>query len=163
MAKSVSGTYEPDKRVMLKVKHERDCDCVVAGFRWHKKGEGTVVGSLLLGLFDDSGALQHVGVCASFTMEKRRQLVDFLAPYRTNALANHPWKGWAEAGVGEAGHRMPGGQSRWSPGKDLSLEPLRSELLVLVAFKHITGSPFRHYAPFFRWRIDKKPIDWTYA
>ena len=95
MAKPVAGTYEPNKRVMLKVKHERDCDCVVAGFRWHKKGEGTRVGSLLLGLYDDAGTLQHVGVCASFTEEKRRELVDFLAPYRKNALANHPWKHWA--------------------------------------------------------------------
>ncbi len=99
MAKPISGTYEPDKRVMLKVKHERDCDCVVAGFRWHKKGERTAVGSLLLGLFDDSGALQHVGVCASFTDKKRRELVEFLAPYREDALAAHPWKHWAEHGL----------------------------------------------------------------
>ncbi len=98
MAKPVAGAYEPDKRVMLKVKHERDCDCVVAGFRWHKKGERTLVGSLLLGLFDDAGALQHVGVCASFTEEKRVELAEFLAPYRENALANHPWKSWAEHG-----------------------------------------------------------------
>ena len=96
MAKPISGTYEPNKRVMLKVKHERDCDCVVAGFRWHKKGERTLVGSLLLGLFDDAGALQHVGVCASFTDKKRRELVEFLAPYRKNALDDHPWKHWAE-------------------------------------------------------------------
>ena len=104
---------------MLKVKHERDCDCVVAGFRWHKKGERTAVGSLLLGLFDDSGALQHVGVCASFTEKKRRELVEFLAPYRKDALAAHPWKDWAEHALasGEAEHRMPGGQSRWSQGK----------------------------------------------
>ena len=101
IAKPVSGTYEPNKRVMLKVKHERDCDCVVAGFRWHKKGERTAVGSLLLGLFDDSGALQHVGVCASFTEKKRRELVEFLAPYRKNALAAHPWKHWAEHAVSE--------------------------------------------------------------
>jgi ATP-dependent DNA ligase len=124
MAKLVSGTYEPDKRVMLKVKHERDCDCVVAGFRWHKNGEDSAVGSLLLGLFDDSGVLQHVGVCASFTLEKRRELVEFLAPYRADALVNHPWRAWAEPGSAEgAGRRMPGGQSRWSHGKDLSWEP----------------------------------------
>src|SRR6185503_7380212 len=96
MAKPIAGAYEPDKRVMLKIKHERDCDCVVAGFRWHKKGERTAVGSLLLGLFDDAGALQHVGVCASFTESKRLELVEFLAPYRKDALAAHPWKGWAE-------------------------------------------------------------------
>ncbi len=122
IAKPVLGTYEPNKRVMLKIKHERDCDCVVAGFRWHKKGERSAVGSLLLGLFDESGALQHVGVCASFTDKKRRELVEFLASYRNNALAAHPWKGWAEqeSGGGETEHRMPGAQSRWSGGKDLS-------------------------------------------
>src|SRR6266436_4994796 len=107
VAKPVSGTYESNKRVMLKVKHERDCDCVVAGFRWYKKGDRTLVGSLLLGLFDDSGALQHVGVCASFSDEKRRDLVEFLAPWRTDALAAHPWKHWAEQGSGEAVKRMP--------------------------------------------------------
>ena len=165
MAKPVSGAYEPNKRVMLKVKHERDCDCVVAGFRWHKKGERTAVGSLLLGLFDDSGALQHVGVCASFTEEKRRELVEFLAPYRQNALADHPWKRWAEHGAaaGEAGQRMPGGQSRWSQGKDLSWEPLRPELVVEVAYEHMQGTRFRHMAQFRRWRTDKKPSDCTYA
>ena len=163
MAKPRSGTYESDKRLMLKVKHERDCDCVVAGFRWHKKGEDTLIGSLLLGLFDDSGALQHVGVCASFTMERRRQLVEFLAPYRENALANHPWKSWADASAGEAGHRMPGGQSRWSQGKDLSWEPLRPELVVEVAYEHMQGTRFRHMARFRRWRTDKKPSDCTYA
>jgi ATP-dependent DNA ligase len=142
--------YEPDKRVMLKVKHERDCDCVVAGFRWYKNGEGTAVGSLLLGLFDDSGALQHVGVCASFTQEKRRELVEFLSPYREDALANHPWKLWADPGsaTGEGEQRMPGGQSRWSQGKDLSWEPLRPELVVEVAYEHMQGSRFRHMAQF---------------
>jgi ATP-dependent DNA ligase len=165
MAKPPSGTYEPDKRVMLKVKHERDCDCVVAGFRWHKKGERTLIGSLLLGLFDDAGALQHVGVCASFTLEKRRELVEFLAPYRKNALANHPWKGWAdhESAAEGAGHRMPGGQSRWSQGKDLSWEPLRPELVVEVAYEHMQSGRFRHMSRFRRWRTDKKPSDCTYA
>src|ERR671925_265692 len=164
IAKPVSGTYEPNKRVMLKIKHERDCDCVVAGFRWHKKGERTMVGSLLLGLFDDAGALQHVGVCASFTEKKRRELVKFLAPYRKNALAAHPWKDWAEyeQTSGEAEHRMPGGQSRWSQGKDLSWEPLRPELVVEVAYDHMQGSRFRHTAQFRRWRADKKPSDCTY-
>jgi len=161
MAKAVAGLYEPDKRVMLKVKHERDCDCVVAGFRWHKKGEGSAVGSLLLGLFDESGTLQHVGVCASFTMEKREELVHFLAPYRKNALADHPWKSWAGSEV--TGHRMPGGQSRWSHGKDLSWEPLRPELVVEVAYEHMQGTRFRHTAQFRRWRTDKQPRDCTYA
>jgi ATP-dependent DNA ligase len=165
MAKPISGAYEPDKRVMLKVKHERDCDCVVAGFRWHKKGDRTLVGSLLLGLFDDAGALQHVGVCASFTEEKRLELATFLAPYRQNALVDHPWKRWAEhePAAGEAGHRMPGGQSRWSQGKDLSWEPLRPELVVEVAYEHMQGTRFRHLAHFRRWRTDKKPSDCTYA
>jgi ATP-dependent DNA ligase len=161
MAKPVSGFYEQDKRVMLKVKHERDCDCVVAGFRWHKKGEGTLIGSLLLGLFDDAGALQHVGVCASFTKEKRKELVEFLAPYREDAFADHPWKGWAEH-AGES-NRMPGGQSRWSQGKDLSWEPLRPELVVEVAYEHMQGDRFRHMAQFRRWRTDKQPADCTYA
>jgi ATP-dependent DNA ligase len=165
MAKPVAGAYEPGKRVMLKVKHERDCDCVVAGFRWHKNGEGTAVGSLLLGLFDDAGALQHVGVCASFTDRNRRELVQFLAPYRRDALAGHPWKRWAEHGAeaGATGHRMPGGQSRWSQGKDLSWEPLRPELVVEVAYEHMQGARFRHMAQFRRWRLDKKPADCTYA
>jgi ATP-dependent DNA ligase len=164
IAKPVLGAYEPNKRVMLKVKHERECDCVVAGFRWHKKGERTAVGSLLLGLFDDSGALQHVGVCASFTEKKRRELVEFLAPYRRNALAAHPWKDWAEqsSAGGEAEHRMPGGQSRWSQGKDLSWEPLRLQLVVEVAYDHMQGSRFRHTAQFRRWRTDKKPSECTY-
>jgi ATP-dependent DNA ligase len=165
MAKPISLAYESDKRLMLKIKHERDCDCVVAGFRWHKKGEGTLVGSLLLGLFDDSGALEHVGVCASFTQEKRRQLVEHLGPYRKDALVNHPWTLWAEQGTAnsEAGHRMPGGQSRWSQGKDLSWEPLRPELVVEVAYEHMQGARFRHMAQFRRWRTDKKPSDCTYA
>jgi len=165
IAKPVSGTYEPNKRVMLKVKHERDCDCVVAGFRWHKKGDRTLVGSLLLGLYDDSGALQHVGVCASFSTKKRAELADFLKPYREDALTNHPWKHWAEA-PGEAADvvkRMPGGQSRWSQGKDLSWEPLRPELVVEVAYDHMQGDRFRHIAQFRRWRNDKKPTDCTYA
>jgi len=165
VAKSVAGTYEPNKRVMLKVKHERDCDCVVAGFRWYKKGERDAIGSLLLGLYDDSGALQHVGVCASFSNQKRKELVEFLAPYRRDALAKHPWKNWAEhlGEDAEAGHRMPGGQSRWSQGKDLSWEPLRPELVVEVAYEHMQGNRFRHMSHFRRWRTDKKPSDCTYA
>src|ERR1700730_17648462 len=146
MAKPISGAYEPDKRVMLKVKHGCSDDCVVAGFRWHKKGEGTAVGSLLLGLFDDSGALQHVGVCASFTAQKRVELVEFLTPYREGALAHHPWRSWAEhaSASAEAGQRMPGGQSRWSNGKDLSWEAVRPGLVVEVAYEHMQGARFRH-------------------
>jgi ATP-dependent DNA ligase len=159
MAKQTSGVYEPDKRVMLKVKHERDCDCVVAGFRWHKNGEGTAVGSLLLGLYNGSGSLQHVGVCASFSQAKRRELVEYLEPYRKEALVDHPWK----REVVDGDHRMPGGQSRWSQGKDLSWEPLRPELVVEVAYEHMQGSRFRHMAQFRRWRLDKRPRDCTYA
>jgi ATP-dependent DNA ligase len=162
MAKPLAGPYEPDKRVMLKVKHERDCDCVVAGFRWHKAGEGTAVGSLLLGLFADAGSLQHVGVCSSFTNAKRVELVEFLAPYRDGALKDHPWASWAAA-MAEPGQRMPGGQSRWSQGKDLSWEPLRCELVAEVAYEHMQGTRFRHLAHFRRWRADKRPLDCTYA
>lgn len=163
MAKPVMGTYEPNKRTMFKVKHERDCDCVVAGFRWHKKGEGAI-GSLLLGLYDNAGVLQHVGVCASFSSEKRLELAEFLAPYQKNALVNHPWKLWAEHGpdLTEPGRRLPGGQSRWSQGKDLSWEPLRPELVVEVSYDHMQGSRFRHIAQFRRWRLDKKPAVCTY-
>jgi ATP-dependent DNA ligase len=160
MAKPEGGPYEPNKRVMLKVKHERECDCVVAGFRWHKDAAQTAVGSLLLGLFDAEGQLQHVGVTASFTAQKRRELVAFLAPYRTDALAAHPWRAWAEA---EVLQRMPGGKSRWSQGKDLSWEPLRPELVVEVAYDHMQGRRFRHTAQFRRWRTEKSPGDCTYG
>ena len=127
-------------------------------FAGTKKGDRTLVGSLLLGLFDYAGALQHVGVCASFTAEKRRELAEFLEPYRKNALADHPWKGWAgaETASADAGQRMPGGKSRWSQGKDLSWEPLRPELVVEVAYEHMQGSRFRHMAHFRRWRSDEK-------
>jgi ATP-dependent DNA ligase len=161
VAKHVAQTYEPNKRVMLKVKHERECDCVVAGFRWHKKGDRTMVGSLLLGLYDDSSTLQHVGVCASFSTAKRKELVEFLKPYRDDALANHPWKSWASQ-EHEGTSRMPGGLSRWSQGKDLSWEPLRPELVLEVAYDHMQGDRFRHTAQFRRWRADKKPIECTY-
>jgi len=164
IAKPVSGIYEPNKRVMLKVKHERECDCVVAGFRWYKGSEGTALGSLLLGLYDESGKLQHVGVCASFTAEKRKELVEFLAPYRQDALVNHPWKEWADhlPEEGDAGHRRPGGQSRWSRGKDLSWEPLQPVLVVEVAYEHMQGTRFRHMSHFRKWRTDKPPRDCTY-
>jgi ATP-dependent DNA ligase len=164
VAKLEDGIYEPNKRVMLKVKHERDCDCVVAGFRWHKRGERTAVGSLLLGLYDGGGNLEHVGVCASFTDAKRRDLVKFLEPFRANALDGHPWREWAEQPDGESEpHRRPGMESRWSQGKDLSWEPLRPELVVEVAYDHMQGSRFRHTAQFRRWRDDKRPNECTFA
>lgn len=163
VAKPIHGAYEPNKRVMLKVKHERDCDCVVAGFRWYKDARDEAVGSLLLGLFDESKTLQHIGVCASFTREKRAELLKFLTPYRKNALADHPWASWAEGDPASGGeHRMPGGQSRWSQGKDLSWEPLRPELVVEVAYEHMQGRRFRHMAHFRRWRTDKQPAECTY-
>ena len=149
---------------MLKVKHDRDCDCVVGGFRWHKGGKGTAIGSVLLGLYDDDGNLEHVGVCSSFTDAKRRELVSFLEPYRDNALAEHPWKNWAEAEASAEGasRRRPGSASRWSQGKDLSWEPLRPELVVQVAYDHMQGTRFRHTAQFRRWRTDKAPRDCTF-
>jgi ATP-dependent DNA ligase len=143
---------------MFKIKHARTADCVVAGFRWHKNGAG-IVGSLLLGLFDDQGTLHHVGVTSSFTMEKRKQLVEELAPLRKNALDTHPWKAWATM---DGTQRMPGGQSRWSAGKDLSWEPLRIERVCEVKYDHMQGDRFRHAATFLRWRDDKAPADCRY-
>ena len=164
IAKPADGAYQPNKRAMIKVKHERECDCVVAGFRWHKHGAQTAVGSLLLGLYDDAGKLHHVGVASSFTEAKRRELVAFLAPYRERARADHPWRDWAGADEGpEPGQRMPGAKSRWSQGKDLSWEPLRPELVIEVAYDHMQGTRFRHTAHFRRWRPDKQPRDCTYA
>ncbi|MGH7502146.1 MAG: ATP-dependent DNA ligase [Longimicrobiales bacterium] len=164
VAKLGTSMYEPNKRVMLKVKHERDCDCVVAGFRWHKGRAGVAVGSLLLGLYNDASGLEHVGVCASFTDAVRRELVEFLAPYRKDALDNHPWGEWAryQADMETGPERRPGMTSRWNTGKDLSWEPLRPELVVQVAYDHMQGSRFRHTAQFRRWRDDKKPADCTF-
>lgn len=160
VAKPTSGFYEAGKRTMLKVKHERDCDCVVGGFRWHKGGRGTAVGSLLLGLYDDAGRLQHVGVCSSFTADRRRELVHELEPYRVKTLARHPWRDWAS--LDDATQRAPGAGSRWSAGKDLSWEPLKPTLVVEVAYDHMQGSRFRHPAQFRRWRRDKRPRECTF-
>jgi ATP-dependent DNA ligase len=162
IAKGDAASYHPNKRVMLKVKHERDCDCVVAGFRWHKNGKGTAVGSLLLGLYDDAGHLDHVGVCASFTTARRQELVEFLAPYRAKALHGHPWAEWADDPAESPTQRRPGAMSRWSQGKDLSWEPLRPELVAEVAYDHMQGTRFRHTAQFRRWRGDKQPRDCTF-
>jgi len=159
IAKPESGPYLPGKRAMIKVKHARTADCAVAGFRWHKSGRDAV-GSLLLGLYDDGGMLQHVGVTSSFTMAMRRQLVKELAPLRIDAMADHPWRNWAGA-AGESS-RMPGGQSRWSAGKDLSWEPLRVERVCEVKYDHMQGDRFRHAAFFLRWRPDKRPQDCRY-
>lgn len=159
VAKPLDGTYQPDKRTMFKVKHERTADCVVAGFRWHKTGP--IVGSLLLGLWNDEGHLQHVGVAASFPMARRATLVDELAPLRTD-VEDHPWAAWADAEA-HAGNRLPGAVSRWNATKDLSFVPLRPELVVEVAYDHMEGDRFRHTAQFRRWRPDRDPATCTYA
>ncbi len=156
MAKQPDGRYEPNKRTMLKVKHKRTADCVVGGFRWHKNGNGTMVGSLLLGLYDDADQLQHLGVVASFTEKKRKELVEFLAPYREGAAEGHPWGSWMGAEQADEGEqRRPGAKSRWSQDKSLSWEPLRPELVVEVTYDHMQGRRFRHTAQFHRWRPDK--------
>ncbi len=164
VAKRQDLRYQPGERAMVKIKHLRTADCVVAGFRWHKNGPGTMVGSLLLGLWNDAGQLQHVGVTSSFTNQKRRELVEFLAPYRTDALRDHPWGDWAaaEAAAAEQGRRMPGATSRWNRGKDLSWEPLRPELVCEVAFDHLQGDRFRHASTFQRWRPDRSPESCRY-
>ena len=161
MAKPLDGSYQPGKRAMLKIKHARTADCVVAGFRWHKAGPGELVGSLLLGLFDSENRLHHVGVTSAFTMATRRALAQELAPLRARALDDHPWREWAEA-MGDGTTRMPGGQSRWSAGKDLSWEPLRIERVCEVKYDHMQGSRFRHAAVFERWRPDRQPRDCRY-
>ena len=164
VAKRTSDPYMPGKRGWAKIKHARTADCVVAGFRWHKNGPGTLVGSLLLGLFDETGRLNHVGITASFTADKRRQLVEELAPLRENALAGHPWAEWAEfeTAARESGQRMPGATSRWNRDRDLSWEPLRAELVCEVAYDHLQGDRFRHATTFRRWRPDKAPADCRY-
>jgi ATP-dependent DNA ligase len=162
MAKRLDEAYRAGERTMIKVKHERTADCVVAGFRWHKNGVGTMVGSLLLGLYDEEGTLHHVGVAAAFSNAVRKQLVAELAPLRQDALANHPWRDWAAAQEAETGQRLPGATSRWNRGKDLSWEPLRPERVCEVAYDHMQGSRFRHAAQFRRWRPDKRPQDCRY-
>jgi ATP-dependent DNA ligase len=164
MAKRLDESYRPGERTMIKVKHTRTADCVVAGFRWHKGGEGERVGSLLLGLYDDEGTLHHVGVVAAFTTAVRKQLASELEPLRKNALRDHPWRDWADAHSEASAkqQRLPGASSRWNRGKDLSWEPLRPELVCEVAYDHMQGDRFRHAAQFVRWRPDKKPEDCRY-
>jgi ATP-dependent DNA ligase len=180
VAKALSLTYQPGKRAMLKLKHARTADCVVAGFRWHKEGPGTLVGSLLLGLYDDEGVLHHVGICASFTRVRRAELAKELAPLRERALEGHPWREWAGGSDGEPEvrahgaadspkgaaaeepQRRPGMTSRWNRGKDLSWEPLRIERVAEVAYDHMQNTRFRHATHFQRWRPDKRPEDCRY-
>jgi ATP-dependent DNA ligase len=158
IAKPPDLPYAPGKRLMFKIKHARTADCVVAGFRWHKSGEG--LGSLLLGLYDGDGNLRHIGVSASFTAARRRELVEELAPYRMEALDGHPWAEWAAPAEGT---RMPGAVSRWSAGKTLEWEPLRPELVVEVAYDAMEGDRFRHTAQFVRWRPDRDPRSCGYS
>jgi ATP-dependent DNA ligase len=164
VAKRVRDPYMPGKRGWAKIKHARTADCVVAGFRWHKNGPGTMVGSLMLGLFDAAGRLNSVGITSSFTNERRAQLVEELAPLRVNALDGHPWAEWAEfeAQARANGQRMPGAQSRWKSGRDLTWEPLRPELVCEVAYDHLQGDRFRHATTFKRWRPHKSPADCRY-
>jgi ATP-dependent DNA ligase len=161
IAKPVGAPYQPGKRAMLKIKHVRTADCVVAGFRWHKSsGEGgaKAIGSLMLGLYDDAGVLHHVGVTSSFTMESRRQLVEELAPLRLGELASHPWRDGGPQGAPPAdAQRLPGATSRWSAGKDLAWQALRPERVCEVKYDHLQGDRFRHATTFVRWREDKPP------
>ena len=164
IAKDATSLYEPGKRRMLKIKHQRTADCVLAGFRWHKKGPGTHVGSLILGLFDDAGVLHHVGVTSSFTWARREELAQELALLREAALEGHPWREWAawSAEAEASGQRMPGVTSRWNRGKDLSWEPVRTERVVEVAYDHLQGDRFRHATTFKRWRPNKAPAECRY-
>lgn len=163
VAKDESLVYSPGKRTMIKIKHERTIDCAVAGFRWYKDSKDVAIGSLLLGLFDAEGRLQHVGICASFNAARRKELLAELAPLRENATEHHPWKEWAEHDAANAKARRPGMKSRWNANKDLSWEPLRVERSCEVTFDHMQGRRFRHSSHFKRWRPDKPPKDCTYA
>ena len=161
IAKGSDLAYVADKRLMLKVKHERTADCVVAGFRWHKDGGG--IGSLLLGLYDDAGTLHHVGVATSFSVARRAELATEVERYRADALEGHPWQGWAEAESGAVeGQRQPGSPSRWNGKKDLSWEPLRIELVAEVGYDNLQGDRFRHATKLVRWRPDRDPASCTY-
>ncbi|MFE4641185.1 ATP-dependent DNA ligase [Streptomyces sp. NPDC056730] len=160
IAKPLDLPYRPDTRSMYKIKHERTADVVVAGYRHHKSGP--VVGSLLLGLYDPAGALQHVGVCAAFPMKRRAELVEELAPLRMESAEGHPWAAWAVESAHESA-RLPGAPSRWSGTKDLSWLPLRPERVCEVAYDHMEGDRFRHTAQFRRWRPDRTPASCTYA
>ncbi|GAA2315403.1 ATP-dependent DNA ligase [Streptomyces hawaiiensis] len=161
IAKPPAVRYRPDERAMFKIKHERTADVVVAGYRLHKSGP--VVGSLLLGLYDERGTLQHVGVSAAFTMKRRAELVEELEPLRLDDVSGHPWAAWSEEAAHETA-RLPGAPSRWSGRKDLSWVPLRPDRVAEVAYDHMeNGQRFRHTARFRRWRPDRTPESCTYA
>ncbi|MFF2848659.1 ATP-dependent DNA ligase [Streptomyces sp. NPDC058001] len=161
VAKPLELRYRQNERLMFKVKHERTADCVVAGYRFHKTGP--IVGSLLLGLHDDRGALQHVGVCAAFSMTRRAELIEELEPLRMESAAGHPWAAWTDETAHESA-RLPGAPSRWSGKKDLSWVPLRPERVAEVAYDHMeNGARFRHTARFRRWRPDRAPESCTFG
>ncbi len=162
MAKPDDQPYMPGKRAMIKVKHARTADCVVAGFRWYKGGKGTLVGSLLLGLYDTEGTLHHVGVAASFKQTERAKLAEMLEPWRENARETHPWKDWTDWQEAETERRLPGATSRWNRGKDLSWEPIRIGLVAEVSFDHMQGTRFRHGTHLKHWRPDKPAAECTY-
>ncbi len=160
MAKAEDGEYLPGKRAMVKIKHQRTMDAVVAGYRWHKNGPGTHVGSLLLGLWGDDGRLHSIGVVAAFPMARRAALVEALQPWRMESLEGHPWAEWASAAPD--GQRRPGGHSRWNAGKSLEWVALRPERVVEVRYDHMQGTRLRHTAQFERWRDDKPASECTY-
>lgn len=161
IAKPLTLRYLQNERAMFKIKHERTADVVVAGYRLHKSGP--VVGSLLLGLHNDQGALQHVGVSAAFSMKRRAELVEELEPLRMADATGHPWAAWADEAAHESA-RLPGAPSRWSGKKDLSWVPLRPDWVAEVAYDHMeNGVRFRHTARFRRWRPDRTPESCTYA
>ncbi len=160
MAKDLDGLYVPDKRTQLKVKHKRTADCVVAGYRTHKSGDG--VGSLLLGLYDDAGALHHMGVATSFTAARRKELVAEVAPYEADALTDHPWREWGTPTEAGEGGRMPGAPNRWNATKDMSWTALRTELVAEVAYEHVQSGRFRHATRLVRFRPDRDPRTCTF-
>lgn len=162
LAKPMDGTYQPDKRVQLKVKHQRTADCVVAGYREHKNGDGP--GSLLLGLYDEEGRLHNLGVASSFSAARRKELREEVAPYVVEDLRDHPWGEWAsaEAHAGGEHGRLPGGPSRWNAKKDLSFTPLRPELVCEVAYERVDNGRFRHGTRLLRWRPDRTPESCTF-
>lgn len=162
MAKPLDARYEPNKRTMMKIKHTRTADVVVAGYRLHKTStpDKPLLGSLLLGLYDAQGGLQHIGVSASFTAARRAELVTQLKPLEC-PIEEHPWGSWAGWAIANPG-RVPGTQSRWSAGKDLSFVPLRPDLVVEVGYDHMEGRRFRHTAQFKRWRPDRDPLSCGY-
>jgi ATP-dependent DNA ligase len=162
IAKPSTITYQPDKRIMLKIKHQRTVDCAIGGFRVHKDGEG--VGSLMLGLFDDAGNMHHVGVATSFSAARRKELLDELAPYRTKGddLGDHSWAEWARAEAHQEGKRLPGAGNRWNAGKDMSWTPLKLGLVAEVAYDGMQGDRFRHATQLVRWRPDREPRSCTY-